>query len=127
MQGSSHARRNAPWVRMTRAHQQSRLTSCALDALCLIARLHHIAADPAALRHQLGKAASQAAGADDLLLAAQHLGLNAKRSRTDADRLHLAALPALALMRDGRIVVLGAVRRPARADPGPSRHRRAGQ
>jgi Ca2+-binding RTX toxin-like protein len=78
----------------------------ALDALCLIARLHHIAADPAALRHHLGKAPSEAAGADDLLLAARHLGLRAKRSRTEAERLHLAALPALALMRDGRIVVL---------------------
>ena len=78
----------------------------ALDALCLIARLHHIAADPVALRHQLGKAPSEAAGADDLLLAARHLGLKAKRSRTEAERLHLAALPALALMRDGRIVVL---------------------
>ena len=78
----------------------------ALDALCLIARLHHIAADPAALRHQLGKAPSEAAGFDDLLLAACHLGLKAKRSRTEAERLHLAALPALALMRDGRIVVL---------------------
>ena len=78
----------------------------ALDALCLIARLHHIAADPAALRHQLGKAPSEAAGVDDLLLAARHLGLKAKRSRTEAERLHLAALPALALMRDGRIVVL---------------------
>ena len=78
----------------------------ALDALCLIARLHHIAADPAALRHQLGKTPSEAAGVDDLLLAARHLGLKAKRSRTEAERLHLAALPALALMRDGRIVVL---------------------
>jgi subfamily B ATP-binding cassette protein HlyB/CyaB len=40
------------------------------------------------------------------LLAARHLGLKAKHSRTDAARLHLAALPALALMRDGRVLVL---------------------
>ena len=78
----------------------------ALDALCLIARLHHIAADPASLRHRLGKAASESIGAEDLLLAAQHLGLKAKRSRTGAERLPLTALPALALMRDGRVVVL---------------------
>jgi hypothetical protein len=40
------------------------------------------------------------------LLAAAHLGLKAKRSRTDAERLPLTALPALALMHDGRVVVL---------------------
>ena len=77
-----------------------------LEALCLVARLHHVAAEPAALRHQIGKTTSEALDADDLLLAASHLGLKAKRSRTAADRLHLAALPALALMRDGRVVVL---------------------
>ena len=79
---------------------------CPLDALCLIARLHHVAADPAALRHQLAKAPSDAIHVDDLLLAARHLGLKAKHSRTDAARLHLATLPALALMRDNRVLVL---------------------
>ena len=53
-------------------------TPGSLAALCLIARLHHVAADPAALRHQLGKADSEVVGTDDLLLAAQHLGLNLK-------------------------------------------------
>ncbi len=83
-----------------------RPTASALDALCLIARLHHIAADPAALRHQLGKATSEPIAVDDLMLAAKHLGLKAKRSVTGPERLQLAALPALALMRDGRVVVL---------------------
>jgi subfamily B ATP-binding cassette protein HlyB/CyaB len=78
----------------------------ALAALCLIARLHHVAAEPAALLHQLGKTPSEAFTPDDLLLAAQHLGLKAKRSRTGVDRLALTPLPALALMRDGRVVVL---------------------
>jgi subfamily B ATP-binding cassette protein HlyB/CyaB len=78
----------------------------ALDALCLIARLHHVAADPAALLHQLGKVTRETVDIDDLLLAARQLGLKAKRSRTDVPRLPLAALPALALMRDGRVVVL---------------------
>ncbi len=36
---------------------------------------------------------------DDLLRAAQHLGLKAKRSRTSLERLALTPLPALALMR----------------------------
>ena len=88
------------------APTQQGLGNGAFDALCLIARLHHVPADPAALRHRLGKAASDSVDVDDLLLAAQHLALRAKRSRTGADRLPLAALPALALMRDGRVVVL---------------------
>jgi ATP-binding cassette, subfamily B, bacterial HlyB/CyaB len=49
-----------------------------LTALCLIARLHHIAADPAHLAHQLGWSASHQPTHADLLLAAKHIGLKAK-------------------------------------------------
>jgi ATP-binding cassette, subfamily B, bacterial HlyB/CyaB len=77
-----------------------------LPALCLIARLHQVAAEPAALRHQLGKTVSEALGVDDLLSAAKHLGLKAKRSTSSADRLSLVPLPALAVLNDGRCVVL---------------------
>jgi subfamily B ATP-binding cassette protein HlyB/CyaB len=77
-----------------------------LPALCLIARLHHIAAEPAHLAHQLGWTPSHIASTADLLLAAKHIGLKAKLSRTTIDRLNLAPLPALALMRDGTVVVL---------------------
>ena len=45
-------------------------TSAALTALCLIARLHHVAADAATLQHQLGLAPSQPLATRDLLLAA---------------------------------------------------------
>ena len=69
-----------------------------LRALCLIARLHHIAADPATLAHQLGWPSSHRIGIDDLLIAARHLGLKAKRSHSNIDRLRLAALPALAVL-----------------------------
>jgi len=71
-----------------------------IAALCLIARLHHVAADPAHLAHQLGWAPSHLPGTSDLLLAAKHLGLKAKLTRTTADRLSLTPLPALALVRD---------------------------
>ena len=81
-----------------------------LAALCLIARLHHIAADPAHLAHQLGWTESHRPGTEDLLLAAKHLGLKAKLSRTTPERLALAPLPALALLADesgqSRVVVL---------------------
>ncbi len=78
----------------------------ALSSLCAIARLHQVAAEPEALRHQLGLGASASAGVDELLIAAKQLGLKAKLSRTGADRLKLTPLPALALMSDGRVVVL---------------------
>ena len=71
-----------------------------------MARLHHIAADPEQLAHQLGWPPSHVVTSDDLLLAAQHLGLKAKLSRSTAPRLNLAPLPALALLNDGRVVVL---------------------
>ena len=84
----------------------SRHPADALQSLCVIARLHHIAAEPAHLAHQLGWTPSHVPAIDDLLLAAKHLGLKAKLSRTTPDRLNLAPLPALALMNDGRVVVL---------------------
>ena len=78
----------------------------ALRALCIVARMHHVAADAPSLRHSLGLGASDAPTTQDLLLAAKRLGLKAKRSSTTIDRLSLAALPALATLRDGRTVVL---------------------
>ncbi|MBX9716139.1 MAG: type I secretion system permease/ATPase [Burkholderiaceae bacterium] len=82
-----------------------------LQALCLIARLHHIAADPATLAHQLGWPSSHRIDIDDLLIAARHIGLKAKRSRSHIDRLNLTALPALAVLKPDeggapRVVVL---------------------
>lgn len=77
-----------------------------LQALCVVARLHHIAADPATLRHQLGKTTSETIGSGDLLRAAKHLGLKAKVSRSGRERLKLTPLPALAVMNDGGVVVL---------------------
>ncbi|MGY4830470.1 type I secretion system permease/ATPase [Sphaerotilaceae bacterium SBD11-9] len=81
-------------------------SSDALHAVCLIARLHHVAAEPAHVAHQLGWSPSHVPSTNDLLLAAQHLGLKAKLTRTTAERLTLSPLPALALMVDGRTVVL---------------------
>jgi len=85
--------------------------SAGLVALCLVARLHHVAADPSHLAHQLGWSARHVACAsDDLLLAARALGLKAKASRSSAERLELLPLPALAFVGDAaessRVVVL---------------------
>jgi hypothetical protein len=82
----------------------------ALRALCLIARLHHVAAEPAHLAHQLGWPPTHVPSTQDLLLAARQLGLKAKLSRSSVDRLTLVALPALALVADDaggqRVIVL---------------------
>ena len=77
-----------------------------LAALCIIARLHNVAADPLALLHFLGKGPSEPVEVDDVLLCATHLGLKASRSRRPAARLSLTPLPALALMNDGTLRVL---------------------
>jgi len=79
-----------------------------LTALCMIARLHHVAADPAHLAHQLGWPATHPIGVSELLLAAKHLGLKAKRSMGTTERLGLVPLPALAIVRGDteRAVVL---------------------
>jgi len=85
-------------------------TSRALAALCVIARLHHIAAEPEQIAHHLGWSAKHAPTAGDLLLAARHLQLKAKLIRTSFDRLALVPMPALAFLHGpgeaARVVVL---------------------
>ncbi len=73
----------------------------ALSALCAIARLHQVAADPATLAHQLGVSSTDRLSTDDLLRAAKHLGLKAKLSKSSIDRLAHSPLPALAIVRGG--------------------------
>lgn len=68
-------------------------------APCMLARLHHISADPAALMHERGLSAHTAVDDAELSGAARQLGHKARISRTSADRLSLAPLPALARLR----------------------------
>ena len=92
---------DADLAAQARARPQPSAASAPLSTLCLVARLHHIAAEPAHLAHQLGWPASHEPDIDDLLLAALALGLKARRSRSSADRLKLVPLPALAIMSEG--------------------------
>ena len=71
-----------------------------LAALCLVAKLHHIAAEPAHLAHRMGWPPSHRPTPDDLLRGARQLGLKARLTRTTAERLPLTPLPALALLAD---------------------------
>ena len=79
----------------------------AFQALSLIAGLHHMPVEAQGLLHQLGLSPTDGFAVEDLLLAAKTLGLRAKRVRTAVDRLALTPLPAIALMRDGSVAVLG--------------------
>src|SRR3989344_3887056 len=75
---------------------------CLAPQQSLLARLHHIAADPGLLAHELGLAPSTEASDAELLLAAKHLGLKAKISRTSGDRLSLGhRRPPRARAREG--------------------------
>lgn len=86
--------------------QTRQTTTQAFAALALIARLHHVAADPDTLVHQLGLTPTDEVSVTNLLLGAKHLGLKAKRTSTTVDRLQLTPLPALALLNDGQVVML---------------------
>ena len=70
-----------------------------LNLLCLVARLHQVACDTATLRHALGLSPAQALDSSELVAAARHLGLKARRSRPSLERL--AHLPVPALVRIG--------------------------
>ncbi len=70
----------------------------ALTALCAIARLHQVAADPQTLAHRLGLSASEPIGIDDLLRAARLLELKARRVRSRPERLVHTPMPSLAIM-----------------------------
>ncbi|WP_269214278.1 type I secretion system permease/ATPase [Pseudacidovorax intermedius] len=70
-----------------------------LSALCMIARMHRISAEPAALMHRLGLTSADVVDPNTLVRAARLIGLKAKFARTRIDRLRLTPLPALAYMR----------------------------
>ena len=60
-------------------------TDTGLACLIMLARFHQIAADPGQLAHQF-KVSGEAFGQTDILLAAKHLGLQAKAVKTSIDR-----------------------------------------
>ena len=96
---SARTAKNAATATATRTPSGAEPPALApLQALCAVSRFHQVAADPATLAHQLGFTPTQNLTLDDLLLAAQHLGLKAKHSHSTVDRLGLLPLPALALM-----------------------------
>ena len=80
-----------------------------LACLCVLARLHEVAVSPVALAQAFG-GAGRGVDDDTLLRAARFVGLEARRIEVDFVRLAALALPAIAALRDGRYVLLAAVR-----------------
>lgn len=80
-----------------------------LASLTLVARFLGVAAEPAAIAHDLALSGSMATSLD-LLRAAKRLGLKAKQLAREPLALHPLPLPAIACSREGEFVVV------ARAD-----------
>lgn len=84
-------------------------TDTGLHGLTVIARLHGLPAEEAALRHEFGRA-SGPLEPPELELAACWLGLRARRVLCPWPRLATTPLPALARLVDGQHVILAGVR-----------------
>jgi subfamily B ATP-binding cassette protein HlyB/CyaB len=77
-----------------------------LATLLMMAELHGVAADAALLQHEFG---TEPFTVQTIVRAALHLKLSAKRVVQDVGRLTKAPLPAIAIDREGRFLVVGAV------------------
>ena len=77
-------------------------TNDPLLALCFVARVHQVAAEPVSLRHAMGLAPAEPLGSHHLVMAARHIGLKAKVVRTTLERLPHLSLPALVVLRGGQ-------------------------
>ena len=89
------------------------LLDTGLACLVMLARFHQIAVDPEQLTHQFGVPGEPASagpragfGKTEILLAAKHLGLQAKAVKTAPDRLDRIPLPALAADGNGGYFIL---------------------
>jgi len=76
-----------------------------LTCLVMLARIHQIAADPDQLMHQF-KTRGEPFEQTDILLAAKHLGLQAKLVTTSIERLDRTPLPAMAVDKAGGYFIL---------------------
>ncbi|MDY7574507.1 type I secretion system permease/ATPase [Actimicrobium sp. CCI2.3] len=87
-----------------------------LNSLLLIAGLHGIAADEAALQHEFG---NEAFSVQTLLLAAKSIGMIAQLVVQPLDRLDRAPLPAIAIDKAGHFFILAKVEQGGAGVTGP--------
>ena len=74
-----------------------------LIALIMMLRFHGIAIDPERIRHQFGTSI----GIPEILRCAKDLGLKARVTKTAWVRLPGLPMPALAILRDGKYLIMG--------------------
>ena len=84
---------------------QNDIPDTGLACLLLLMRLHGIAGEAEAVRHQLGKQGERLS-ATDLVRAARHLGLRARTVTCEASRLGLQSLPAIAGTLNGDFFII---------------------
>lgn len=80
----------------------------ALAGLALLAQFHGVPVDVVQLAHQFART-GEAFDETTLLLAAKQLGLKAKITQQPAERIEMAALPALAMVPDGQHFIVAKV------------------
>lgn len=93
---------------LTPADADASAPDYALAGLTLLAQFHSVPVDPAQLAHQFGRS-GETFDETTLLLAAKQLGLKARITPQPADRIAMAALPALALVPDGKHFIVAKV------------------
>ena len=76
----------------------------ALAALVMMLRFHGVGAEPEQIRHRIG---APAIGVTEMVRCARQLGLKARASRSDWERLTQTPLPGIAMLRDGGCLIVG--------------------
>jgi subfamily B ATP-binding cassette protein HlyB/CyaB len=74
-----------------------------LTAFVILLRFHGVGADPEQLSHRFAR---QAIGVEEMLLCAKELGLKARCYRTKWEKLATTPLPGIAVLRDGKYLIL---------------------
>ena len=74
-----------------------------MTALVILLRLHGVGADPDQLSHRFAR---RALGVEEMLICAKELGLKAHCYNTKWDRLANTPLPGIAVLRDGKFLIL---------------------
>lgn len=90
------------------ASQKENTLDTGVACLSLLAQFHNVAADPDAIRHELGLGAATSR-ATDLIRAARKLKLKARKISSRIDRLEKIALPAIAEKKDGTFLIVARV------------------
>ncbi len=85
--------------------KQNSINQSAIMSLMIIAKLNHKSVNPQNLKHQFLSSSNQF-GTHEMLLAAKHIGLKAKKIEAQLSRLQNLHLPAIARDKQGKFFIL---------------------